>query len=121
MRCGSSASGPRVSRTQSAYSAKSPSNHVTCESPSNARMCDAVEEPAVVRDHHGAAGEVEQGFFERAQRVDVEVVRRLVEQQHVAAALQQLRQVHAVALATRQLPDRLLLVAALEVEPRGVL
>src|SRR5262249_33512049 len=36
---------------------------------------DAVEEPAVVRDDHRAAGELEQRFFERAQRLDVEVVR----------------------------------------------
>ena len=36
--CGSSASGPRVSVTQSAYSPQEPSNHVTWESPSKARM-----------------------------------------------------------------------------------
>jgi hypothetical protein len=47
---------------------------------------DAVEEPAIVADDDGAAREVEQGLLERAQRVDVEVVGRLVEQQHVAAA-----------------------------------
>src|SRR5262249_27659031 len=41
MRCGSSASGPRVSRAQSAYSPHEPSNHVACESPSKARMCVA--------------------------------------------------------------------------------
>ena len=81
----------------------------------------AVEEPAIVRDHDGAAGEVEQRLLERAQRVDVEVVRRLVEQQHVAAAAQQLREVHAVALAAGEVADALLLVAALEVEPRDVL
>ena len=50
---------------------------------------DAVEEPAIVRDHHDAAGESEQGILERAQRVDVEVVGRLVEQQQVAAAGQE--------------------------------
>src|SRR6185503_2417176 len=46
---------------------------------------DAIEEPAIVRDHHRAAGEVEQRVLERAQRVDVEVVGRLVEEQQVAA------------------------------------
>src|SRR6266404_1206843 len=35
---------------------------------------DAVEEPAIMRDHHGAAREVEQRILERAERVDVEVV-----------------------------------------------
>ena len=37
-------------------------------------------------DDHRAAGEAQQRLLERAQRVDVEVVGRLVEQQHVAAA-----------------------------------
>src|SRR5688500_19716588 len=46
---------------------------------------DAVQEPAVVRDDEGIARELEQRGFERAQGFDVEVVRRFVEQQHVAA------------------------------------
>ena len=46
---------------------------------------DPVQEPAVVGDDDGAAGEREQRLLERAQGVDVEVVRRLVEQQDVAA------------------------------------
>src|SRR5262245_9588547 len=41
IRCGSSASAPRVSFTHSAYSAHVPSNHVTWLSPSKARMCVA--------------------------------------------------------------------------------
>ena len=67
-------------------------------------------------DDHGAAGEVLDRVFQRAQRFDVEVVGRLVQQQHVAALLQHLGHVHAVALTARQLADVLLLVRALEVE-----
>src|SRR3954447_14584532 len=81
---------------------------------------DAVEEPAIVADHHRAAGEVEQRLLERAQRVDVEVVGRLVEQQQVAALLQQLREVDAVAFAARQRADLASLRRSLEVEPRHV-
>jgi hypothetical protein len=77
---------------------------------------DAVEEPAIMADDHGAAGEVLQRLFQRTQRVDVEVVGRLVEQQDVGAGLQHLGEVHAVALAARERADLLLLVAALEVE-----
>ena len=82
---------------------------------------DPVEEPAVVRDHHRAAGEVEERVLERAQRVDVEVVRRLVEQQQVAARAQELREVDAVALAAGEVADLLLLIGAAEVEPGDVL
>ena len=71
-------------------------------------------------DQHGAAREIEQRLFERAQRVDVEIVRGLVEQQQVAALLEQLRQVHAVSLAARQRADLPLLRPALEIEPRHV-
>jgi hypothetical protein len=35
---------------------------------------DAVEEEAVVGDHHGAAGEVGEGVFQGAEGFDVEVV-----------------------------------------------
>ena len=63
---------------------------------------DAVEEPAVMADDHRAAGEALERVLERAQRVDVEVVRGLVEQQQVGAAAQQLGEVQAVALAARE-------------------
>ncbi len=60
---------------------------------------DAVEEPAVVADHDHAAREVEKRFLQRAQRVDVEIVRRLVEQQDVRPGLQHLRKMDPVTLA----------------------
>src|SRR5215210_2536045 len=53
----------------------------------------AVEEPAVVRDDHRAAGEREQRLLEGTQCVHVEVVGGLVEQQQVAAAAEQLGEV----------------------------
>ena len=74
-----------------------------------------------MRDHDRAAGEVEQRVLERAQRVDVEVVRRLVEQQQVPARAQQLREVDAVPLAAGEVADPLLLVRPAEVEPGDVL
>jgi hypothetical protein len=63
---------------------------------------DAVEEHAIVADDHGAAGEILQRLFQRAQRFGVEVVGRFVEQQHVGAGLQHLGEMHAVALAARE-------------------
>ena len=71
---------------------------------------DAVEEPAVVRDDEHAAGELEQRVLERAQRLDVEIVRRLVEQQHVAALEQRRREMQPAALAAGERADDLLLV-----------
>ncbi len=75
---------------------------------------DAVQKPAVVADHDHAAGVVEDRLFERPQRIDVEVVGRLVEQEQVGAAAQQLGQVDAVALAAGEHADFLLLVGARE-------
>src|SRR5438477_8370313 len=51
---------------------------------------DAVEEPAVVCDDQGAACEAQQRLLEGPQRVDIEIVGGLVEQQQVAALLQKL-------------------------------
>src|SRR5215469_1710370 len=81
---------------------------------------NAVEEPAIVRDHHRTAGEVEQRLLERAQRFDVEIIGRFVQQQHVAAGAQHLGQVYTVALAARELADQLLLLRSLEVEASDV-
>ena len=67
-------------------------------------------------DHHRATGEVFDRLFERAQRFDVEVVGRFVEQQDVAAGLQHLGHVDAVAFTAREAPDVLLLVLTLEIE-----
>ncbi len=58
---------------------------------------------------HGAPGEGLEGLLEGAQGVDVEVVGRLVEQEHVRRLLQHLGQEHAVALAAGEEADPLLL------------
>src|SRR5438067_2482586 len=77
---------------------------------------DAIEEPAIVADDHGATGEILQRLLKRAQRVDVEVVGGLVEQEDVGAGLEHLGEMHTVPLAARKLTDLLLLVGALEIE-----
>ena len=46
----------------------------------------AIEEPAIVRDDDRASGEILQRFLQRRQGVDVEIVRRLVEQQNVGGS-----------------------------------
>jgi len=77
---------------------------------------ETIEEEAVMADDHRAACERLQRLLERTQRLDVEIVGRLVEQEDVATLLEHLGHVHAVALTARQLADLLLLVLALEVE-----
>src|SRR5262249_16866822 len=81
---------------------------------------DTVEEPAVVADHHRAAREFDKRVFERAQRVDVEIVGRLVEQQEVAPSAEGLREMPPVSSPPRKLAHLLLLIAALEIERRDV-
>ena len=81
---------------------------------------DTVEEPAVVGDHDGGAGEVQQRFFQRTQGFHVEVVGRFVEQQHVGTLLESQGQVQAATLTTGEVLDELLLVGALEVEATDV-
>src|SRR3954453_1754402 len=66
---------------------------------------DTVQEPAIVADDDGAAGKILERLFQRPQRVDVEIVGGLVEQQQVGARLEHLRQMHAVALAARERTD----------------
>src|SRR3546814_609070 len=75
-----------------------------------------VEEEAVMADDHGAARIVFESVFQGTQRFDVKVVGRLVEQEDIAALLQELRHVNAVALTAGKLADLLLLIATLEIE-----
>ena len=58
-----------------------------------------VEEEAVMADDDGATGEAFQRLFECRQCFDIEIVGRLIEQQHVATLFEHFRHMHAVAFA----------------------
>ena len=80
-------------------------------------MCaDTIEEPAVVRDNNGTSGEGFEAFLEGAERVHVDVVRRLVEEEDVGFGLQREGQMEAVTLAARENAATFLLVGTGEVE-----
>ena len=104
MRWGWSASAPSSLWRHASYSVKLPSNQRTWLSPSKASTWVAMRS----RNQRSwlmttaQPGNASSAVLERPQRVDVEVVGRLVEQQHVAARLEHLGQVHAVALAARE-------------------
>src|SRR5438105_14642954 len=53
--------------------------------------------------HDDAAAEGDQRFLEQAQRPEIEIVRRFVEHQNVAAALQDFSEQHPAALAAAEL------------------
>ena len=57
-------------------------------------------------DGHYGAGELHQEVFQPGDRLGVQVVGRLVQQQHVGAGEQQSADGHAAALATRQMRHR---------------
>ena len=120
MRCGLEASGPRRFSRSFWYSLKLPSNQVPGTGvlvgalPRENVCGDAVEEPSVVARDDRAAREFEQRLFQALERLGVEVVRRLVEQQEVAALLERKCEVQAVALAAGQHARGLLLVGPLE-------
>jgi len=63
-----------------------------------------------MRNHHRGSGKGVQRFFQGAQGVDVQVIGRLIQQDHVRSAFQNPRQVDAVALAAREYAHLLLLV-----------
>ena len=61
-----------------------------------------VQKSTVVADQKHRSVIVLQQVFEQFQRVDVEVIRRLVEHQHISRTRKQARQQQPVALATAQ-------------------
>ena len=64
-----------------------------------------VEEVAIVGHRHDGAGELGEMALQPGHRLGVEMVGRLVEQQHVGLAEQQPAERHAALLAARQLLD----------------
>ena len=81
---------------------------------------DTVEEPTVVADDDGTAGKGLKTFLKSPEGVDVDIVRGLVEQQHIAFLLQGDGQMQAVTLTAREHATLLLLVGSAEVEAREV-
>ena len=69
------------------------------------RVASADEERAIVGDEEDRAAVFAQEFLEPADRVDVEMVGRLIEQQHVRLRDERFRQQRAPAPAARQLAD----------------
>ena len=65
-------------------------------------VAHALDEVAIVADDHERSGPAVEQVLERRQRVDVEVVRRLVQQQHVRLVHQQAHQLQASPLAARE-------------------
>ena len=63
-------------------------------------MCGyAVEKPAVVAYDHGASRKIFNRFFKGAERVYIEIVCRLIQEQHVRALLQHLRKMDSISFA----------------------
>jgi len=69
-------------------------------------LADGVQQPAVVADHDDRAASVAQVAAEPVDRLDVQVVGRLVEQQHVTLGHQQRGERDPPPLAAGQLPGR---------------
>ena len=66
---------------------------------------EALQKRAVVRDEHHGAGVIGQERLEPGDGVDVEMVRRLVEQEEIGLAHQRAREQHAATPSTRQRVD----------------
>ena len=80
------------------------------------RGADRLEEPAVVGDEHDRGVERLQVRLQPLQRADVEVVRRLVEQQQVGVAGERARERGARQLAARERGERAIEVTVAEAE-----
>ena len=95
-------------RRSARYSSTPPGRSRSAPSPSsaNCRSADPLEEVAVVRDDDQRARPAVEQVLERGQRVDVEVVGRLVEQQHVRLVHEQPQQLQPPPLAAGEVADR---------------
>ena len=77
---------------------------------------DPVEKPAIVTDDPRRSRRIPPAFFERPQRIDVEVFGRLVQQQDIGAGFEDARQVNPIPFTAREIFHPLLLIGSLEIE-----
>ena len=77
---------------------------------------DTIQEPTVVADDDGTTCKLLQTFFQCAERVDVDVVGRFVEQKYVTLLLECHGQMESVTFTTRKHATEFALVRAIEVE-----
>ena len=82
----------------------------------------SIQKPAVVADDDGAAGAEFSSsiLFERADRIHVQIVGRLVEEQDIGALLQHAGEVNAISFAAGEGADDALLIGATESEAGDV-
>ena len=73
-----------------------------------------------MRRDHRAPWELQKCILQRPECFDIQIIRRLVEQQEVAAHFQREREVQSVALATGEHLGGLLLVGPFEAECRDI-
>ena len=71
-----------------------------------------IQEPAVVRNNDRTAGKIFQRFFQRPKRIDIQIVRRFIEQKDVRSLFKDFGKMNAIALAAGEKADRLLLIGA---------
>ena len=80
----------------------------------------SIQKVSVVRNDHRCPLKLPEGFFERSQRLDVQVIRWLIQQNQVGALAESLGQMNPVAFAATQIANALLLRCPLQVERRNI-
>src|SRR5207248_4082067 len=78
-------------------------DHAALAFESENRGANAIQKIAIVTDHDDAAAEGDERFLEQAQGAQIEIVRRFVEHQNVAAALQDFCEQHPAPFAATKL------------------
>src|SRR5690606_29071972 len=81
---------------------------------------NAIQKPAVVGNDYRASRKVLQRFFKCAQRVNIKIVCRFVQQQEVTALFQSDGKVNTVTHSSGEFLDLLLLIRSIEVELANV-
>ena len=81
---------------------------------------DSIEEPTVMRNDNSTTCKIFQTLFECTQSIDIDIIGRLVEQQHVSFFLQCHSQMQTIPLSTRKHTTKFFLVGSGEIEARKV-
>lgn len=65
---------------------------------------ESIEKPAIVGNHNDATSKVGNTFFERTQRINVEIIRRFIEKQQIRTATKEFSKMHAMRSPPESVP-----------------
>ena len=77
---------------------------------------NAVQEPTIMADDHDTTSKLQQGILQRSQGLHIQVIGRLIQEEHIGASYQGLGQMQSTPLTAGEGAHSFLLITTIEIK-----